>query len=169
MTHWLLSVEYEYLTDMENAYGIIPIPKLNEDQDDYYSYTHDLMSVIGIPGTVEEEKLEMIGTALEELSAYSYNYTIEAFFEVALKGRYMRDEESRKMLDLIVDNLRIDTGWIYSKNLGGIAEMTRMPDALAGTMGNQVLIACFDTMKQVNEFIRYSFVPQKQIPPEEEA
>ena len=63
----------------------------------------------------------MIGTVLEELSAYSYNYTREAFFEVALKGRYMRDEQSRQMLDLIVDNLRIDTGWIYSKKLGGIA------------------------------------------------
>ena len=47
--------------------------------------------------------------------------------------------------------------------------MTRMPDALAGTMGNQVLIGCFDTMREVNRFVRYAFVPAKQIPPEEEA
>ena len=121
MTHWLLSVEYEYLTDMENAYGIIPIPKLNEDQDDYYSYTHDLMSVVGIPGTAPEEDLDMLGVVIEELSAYSYNYTREAFFEIALKGRYMRDQQSREMLDLAIDNLRIDAGWIYSKVLNGIA------------------------------------------------
>ena len=59
-----------------------------------------------------------------------------------------------------------EIGAKYGANL---SMMTRMPDALAGTMGNQVLIACFDTMKQVNEFIRYSFVPQKKLPPEEEA
>ena len=121
MTHWLLAVETEYMTDMESAYGIIPIPKLNEDQDDYYSYTHDLMSVVGIPGTVPEEDLEMLGIVIEELSAYSYNYTREAYYELALKGRYMRDQQSRDMLDLIVNNLRIDAGWIYSKSLNGIA------------------------------------------------
>ena len=54
----------------------------------------------------------------------------------------------------------------YGPNL---AMMTRMPDALAGTMGNQVLIGCFDTMREVNRFVRYAFVPAKQIPPEEEA
>ena len=121
MTHWLLAVETEYLTDMENAYGIIPMPKLNEDQDDYYSYTHDLMSVVGIPGTVPEEDLEMVAITIEELSAYSYNYTREAYYELALKGRYMRDQQSREMLDLIIDNLRLDAGWIYSKVLNGIA------------------------------------------------
>lgn len=121
MTNRLLSVESEYLTDMENAYGILPMPKLDADQEDYYSYSHDLMSVIGIPGTVAEEDLEMIGTVIEELSAYSYNFTREAYFEIALKGRYARDEESRKTLDILVDNLRIDAGEIYSKLLGDIA------------------------------------------------
>ena len=34
---------------------------------------------------------------------------------------------------------------------------TRMPDALAGTMGNQVAIACFDTMEEVELFVRAAF------------
>ena len=34
---------------------------------------------------------------------------------------------------------------------------TRMPDALAGTMGNQVAIACYDTMEEVNDFVRTAF------------
>ena len=59
-----------------------------------------------------------------------------------------------------------EIGTEYGANL---AMMTRMPDALAGTMGNQVCIACFDTMRQVNSFVRYAFVPQKQIPPVEES
>ena len=34
---------------------------------------------------------------------------------------------------------------------------TRMPDALAGTMGNQVAIACFDTLEGVDDFVRTAF------------
>lgn len=34
---------------------------------------------------------------------------------------------------------------------------TRMPDALAGTMGNQVAIACFDTLEEVDAFIQSAF------------
>ena len=34
---------------------------------------------------------------------------------------------------------------------------TRMPDALAGTMGNQVAIACFDTLREVDAFVQEAF------------
>ncbi len=34
---------------------------------------------------------------------------------------------------------------------------TRMPEALAGAMGNQVTIACFDTREDVREFMRTAF------------
>jgi biotin carboxylase len=37
---------------------------------------------------------------------------------------------------------------------------TRMPDALAGTMGNQVAIACFDTLEEVDQFIQTAFEEQ---------
>ena len=37
---------------------------------------------------------------------------------------------------------------------------TRMPDALAGTMGNQVAIACFDTMEEVSDFVARAFREQ---------
>jgi hypothetical protein len=37
---------------------------------------------------------------------------------------------------------------------------TRMPDALAGTMGNQVYIACFDTLEGVDHFVHYAFEEQ---------
>ena len=36
---------------------------------------------------------------------------------------------------------------------------TRMPDALAGAMGNQVAIACFQTMAEVDDFIQAAFEP----------
>ena len=54
-----------------------------------------------------------------------------------------------------------EIGARYAENL---RKLTRMPDALAGTMGNQVCIACFDTLEEVDDFVEFAFSPQKQIP-----
>ena len=54
-----------------------------------------------------------------------------------------------------------EIGARYAENL---RKLTRMPDALAGTMGNQVCIACFDTLDEVDDFVAFAFSPQKQIP-----
>jgi hypothetical protein len=37
--------------------------------------------------------------------------------------------------------------------------LTRMPDALAGAMGNQVCIAAFNTLDEVEEFVKYAYGP----------
>lgn len=39
---------------------------------------------------------------------------------------------------------------------------TRMPDALAGAMGNQVAIACFDTLAEVDAFVQAAFEPEPE-------
>ena len=66
-----------------------------------------------------------MGAFLEAFSNYSYNETREVYFETALKGRYARDEDSRRMLDLIVDSIYIDAGWIYSYCLEDFALILR--------------------------------------------
>lgn len=37
--------------------------------------------------------------------------------------------------------------------------LTRMPDALAGAMGNQVCISTFETLEELDEYVRYAFAP----------
>ena len=39
---------------------------------------------------------------------------------------------------------------------------TRMPDALAGTMGNQVAIACYNSLKDVDAFVKTAFEPEEE-------
>ena len=42
---------------------------------------------------------------------------------------------------------------------GSVCMMNRMPAALAGTMGNQVCIACFDTIPEMKKFVEDAFAP----------
>ena len=59
----------------------------------------------------------MIGAFVEAYSSYSYNATREVYFETALKGRYVRDEDSRRMLDQIIDAIYIDPACVYCQHL----------------------------------------------------
>jgi len=97
--------------NMQDSYGILPTPKYDESQDTYYSYVHDQYSIFMIPTTVKNP--EMSGAVLEAMAYESYRTLMPAYFEVTLKGRYANDPESREMLDMISNNVMMDTAIIY--------------------------------------------------------
>lgn len=95
------------LRDMETDFGVLPYPKYDEAQSEYYSRVSYYWANI-IP--VTNSKLEMTGAILEALNCESANYVVPAYYEIALKTKYSRDEESAAMLDLIFDNRVVDLG-----------------------------------------------------------
>ncbi len=121
----LIEVEDEYLRNMTDKYGIIPLPMLNEEQDDYYSYAHDQMTAFGMANTVSEDRREMLGAVLEAMASESYRYITPAYYEVALKSKYVSDPESWTMLDLVTNNLYIDAGVLYTKSINSVHQMFR--------------------------------------------
>jgi hypothetical protein len=100
------------LRDMEDSYGILPIPKYDEYQDSYYSrvnnYHDSLIAVFNTAGDPEA-----VGAALEVLSYYSYYNIYPQFYEVVIQGRGTRDDDSRRMLDIIFSTRTYDLGLIY--------------------------------------------------------
>ena len=97
----------EALRDMEIDFGILPYPKYDEAQSEYYSRVSYYWADI-IP--VTNSKLDMTGAVLEALNCESANYVVPAYYEIALKTKYSRDEESAAMLDLIFENRVVDLG-----------------------------------------------------------
>lgn len=93
LTHW------QSFSDMKDDYGIIPSPKLDENQKDYISYAEIVEPAICVPMTATNE--DMISAVAVSL-AYEGYYTITpAVYETSLKGRFARDEQSKTMLDII--------------------------------------------------------------------
>ena len=95
------------LRDMEADFGILPYPKYDEAQSDYYSRVAYYWACI-VP--VTNKDLEFTGAMLEALNCESANSVVPAYYEIALKGKYSRDNESEQMLQLISDNRIIDIG-----------------------------------------------------------
>lgn len=115
--------------EMEDDYAIIPMPKLNEDQDKYYSSTHDNISLYGVPVMVEEERLDMVSAVMEAMCAETFRSVSPEYYEIALKTRYIRDGENAelacKMIDLIHNNVRTDFVYINNYSLSRLGTIFR--------------------------------------------
>ncbi len=97
--------------NFDNDYGILPYPKYDENQQEYHTMADGYHTVLAVPKTVKDTAY--IGKIVEALSAETYKTVVPTFYEIALKTRYLRDSESKDVLDIIVKGRVFDFGYIY--------------------------------------------------------
>lgn len=95
------------LTDVD--YGMLPFPKFDESQENYISFYTDRFFVV--PNTAQNT--DTIGLMLEAMSAEGYRTVYPAYYDIALKGKYAQDQESRKILDIINDSRIMSISYVY--------------------------------------------------------
>ena len=101
-------------TSYEINFGIIPMPKYNSEQENYYQYsTGRNTTVICFPHTVTGEDLNMSTFLVEAMAVESVNTVKPAYYDICLKGRYADDAESSYMLDIITTSVATDYAEIY--------------------------------------------------------
>ena len=106
---WLVS-DYR---DSEVDFGILPAPKYNEEQDTYYStYSYSNCTAYSVPITATD--LEMIGDVMQALAVISKYTLTPAYYDVALEGKFLRDDESKDMIDLVLATRNYDLGSIFN-------------------------------------------------------
>lgn len=87
-------------------FGILPICKGDEDQEYYYTSSRDGRTMICIP--VDVKDADFVGTITEALCVASHELMIPKFYDVALKGKSARDDESGEMIDIARAGLVFD-------------------------------------------------------------
>lgn len=110
----LYNVETPLFRNMTDSYGILPMPKRDESQTDYYTLCQDQFIVYGIPSTVPDGDLEIMGAFLEALASESYRTVTPAYYEIALTTKFVHDTDSVEMLDLVSQSVYIDPAVCYS-------------------------------------------------------
>ena len=112
-----------YLRDMQTDFGLLPQPKLTEEQTEYYNTIGSWHSVfLCIPAV--QQNVERTGVIIESLAAESMNIVTPAYYEQTLVGKYVRDEESVATLDIILATRVYDLGWFYGVGGYNITCMT---------------------------------------------
>ena len=104
------------MRDYDFDFGILPFPKLDENQEKYRTKSQDGYTMFCTPVTVRNT--EKVGAVIEALAAESRRSVVPAFYDVALKTKYARDEESSDMIDIIRDGIGFNFGILYILPLG---------------------------------------------------
>ena len=105
--------------EKEINYGIIPIPKYDESQENYATLLGNPFSLYAIPK--DSVTPDMAGAVLECMASESYRKISPALYEVALKLKYSQDDVSAKMFDIAKSSVVFDLGRILSNALSGPA------------------------------------------------
>ncbi|MCL1794134.1 MAG: hypothetical protein FWG34_09710 [Oscillospiraceae bacterium] len=108
------------LRDMEMDFGVLPLPKFDKSQAEYYCpLTSGTASAVCIP--IANDQPEFTGLALEAMAAESMYTVTEAYYDINFKNKNLRDEESIEMLKIILSSCSYDLGYMF--NFGGLTDI----------------------------------------------
>ena len=112
------------LRDYTDPYGLLPIPKYDEAQEEYYTIPHDQYSIIYVPSNCSDP--DLVGAFIEAMNYESYKTVTPAYFETALKSKYLDENADAEMYDIIVAGKCFDPAVIYSNYTGNLSWISRM-------------------------------------------
>ena len=108
----IAQVYTQFFSSSNINYGILPIPKYDTDQENYYTITSYPFTLYGVP--TNSADTDRVSAVLECLASYSYSKVSPALFEVALKVQYSNDSKDAAMYDIIKSSVVFDLGRLYA-------------------------------------------------------
>ena len=100
-------------------YGILPMPKYDENQEKYVSTLSNNFSLYGmsIGVTSEIRRDEMCAAVLECLASESYKQVSPVLFETVMKTQYGTDAKYAPIYDIVRSTVQFDLSRIFHKAL----------------------------------------------------
>lgn len=124
-------IHLPYFRDMEDDFGILPVPKYDDTQDRYYhTMSPHTASCVFVPRSSRTvgERGQQIGTILDALGAYSKDYLTPEYYDKQLKRGDASDPDSAKMLDIIFESRTFDLGAVFGGTLSDPINMCNWLD-----------------------------------------
>ena len=106
--------------DIDISYGLVPLPKYDAAQQDYYTPIVETLLVMTVPATCTRS--EDVGAVVDALSYYSYVDVLPVYYDQILYRGY--NEEDAPMMDIINNSRGVDMGYFYGWN-DTLAEQVR--------------------------------------------
>ena len=119
----LATLDGDVIHESEIKFGVLPFPKADMNQKEYYAGTQDAMSTLICPLNLTE-RLEMTGVMIEALAAESHQSVLPAYYEVILKYNATRDERSVDMIETIYEGRRYNLAGIHSSSTSELRTST---------------------------------------------
>ena len=110
--HSMALCDINMLADMEQEYGIAPMPKYDQLQEEYYSNANRYISTMAIvPSSVADT--ERTGLIIEAMAATSQYSSLQKQYETILLLRQAKDSQSKQSLITVVESTVYDWGYVF--------------------------------------------------------
>ena len=108
-TTQFLSLERRINMLADIGYGIVPMPKLTVQQQNYRTYVQDQVSAFGVSAAIgDANRQSVLGAVMEALAYHSNQLVRPVYYDTSMSLRFMQDPQSREMLDLMFEVLAFD-------------------------------------------------------------
>ena len=105
-------------------YGIVPMPKLYNEQPAYRTYVQDQVTSFGISAAIADaNRLATLGAVMESMAYHSYSIVRPAYYKNILSLRFMQDPQSQDILNTMFETVAFD--YVYLTNAAGIRDSLR--------------------------------------------
>ncbi len=94
-------------------FGILPMPKYDEAQDQYYNQC--FMDIMAIPALVKNDEMSQL--VMNALNCISYYDVLPMYKETVLQRKLSRDDDSAEMIDIIIAGAALDFGTLYYQQI----------------------------------------------------
>lgn len=106
------------IREMDDSFGILPVPKYDADQAEYYSFVNGCSSMLLVPSTCPD--VERTSIIIEAMACESYKSVTPVLYETYLKRKMSQDAESMDMIDYIVRNRVFDMAYVNMQDGLGV-------------------------------------------------
>lgn len=125
--------------EMNDDYGIVPMPKYDEDQENYISPIAVWTYFLTVP--ITNDRLYETSVILDAMSYLSYRDIVPKYYEVVLQVKHVRDEETPEMLDIIRETRTYYTAYAFGWGKGLRDALTN--SIMNGTGGAASIVATY--------------------------
>lgn len=109
------------LRDSELSYGIVPVPKYDESQENFRTVMGNPVTLYGI--TINCQIKDVCSAVLECMGSIGYRLTTPAIFENNMKKKYSTDDVNAQMYDIVRESVSFELGRFFNTFLSNITDI----------------------------------------------
>ncbi len=114
-----------YMRDMKDSFVILPMPKWDDKQEEYYTSISNSSSLLSMVPVSAKNK-EFSSAVFDVLSYEGQKEIIPAFFEHSMKLKFSRDNTASQLFDIIRAGTTVDFGMLYDGGTGMFTIMAKL-------------------------------------------
>ena len=143
--------------DMQDKYGLVPNPKYDKDQKNYYHKIDKYSVIWGIANAPDTIDLDRLVNVFDYWAYVSSSTVMPTYYEVTIKTRRFSDPTASEMLDIVKGSLVYDACDIYGIGINSTLDSAYTTGNIGSTLNASYLRTVDSAIKSITTSIKKKY------------